>query len=500
MKRRYLYFIMITIMSGLLMAGCGSKSKESDLSAMLDKTEEKAEEETEDKKEDKEEKETKKKPKKEKKKSDADEEEKAEESIDHEAVYQPVFDEIFEIIDYGYNMDREYTYASNGLVDKIETARNEGNMDEIGYRYEDVSGDGIPELLIGYNADYLQNGGESYILNLFTIKDDKPYTTYAGHWRSGYQRYNDSQFFFTGSGGMSFVQMGLNHLSKDGTEIEWDDFYFTDEKEDREIGIYYNKTGTAEAKEAEELAISMDDYYEIMDDLAYNCKTFGWTSLLSLRDTEDVSGGKSGREEPFGKEIKIDAATQKKMNIFMSNFSEAYLTEYDKDNPDDYSLFWWAYLWTKLNKRDIITYEEHTLGDSNQTCEKINLKDISSVTEKYLDLKFTDDMAGRVIAESDDWRSCDYDRGFFYVPAADGEAYTSFTIVSKAEDLGGNKLKLNYTVYAQELDAYFDGKEINYGMTDEEAAKDKDTEDEPLRKGYAIVSVSGSSYKLEYLE
>ena len=52
----------------------------------------------------------------------------------------------------------------------------------------------------------------------------------------------------------------------------------------------------------------------------------------------------------------------------------------------------------------------------------------------------------------------------------------------------------------KELDAYFDGKKINYSMTDEEAAKDKDTEDEPLRKGYAIVSVSGSSYKLEYLE
>ena len=224
-----------------------------------------------------------------------------------------------------------------------------------------------------------------------------------------------------------------------------------------------------------------------------------WTSLINTGKADNSTPLK-GREEPFGKEVKVDAATQKKMNIFLSNFSEAHLFEYDKDDPDPDSLFWWAHLLTKLNKRENITYEEHAVGGNVESCEKISVKDISKVTEKYLDLKYTEDMAGRVDTGKNDWKNCAYDNGYFYVPAADGESYTSFTVVSGVEDLGGNKLKLCYTIYSQELDAYFEGKEINHGMPDEEASRDPDTEDEPGRKGYAIVSVSSSSYKLEYLE
>ena len=42
---------------------------------------------------------------------------------------------------------------------RIDSTDKQYAADEIGYHIEDISGDGIPELLIGYNADYLQNGG-----------------------------------------------------------------------------------------------------------------------------------------------------------------------------------------------------------------------------------------------------------------------------------------------------------------------------------------------------
>ena len=38
--------------------------------------------------------------------------------------------------------------------------------------------------------------------------------------------------------GSSVTIFGENHLSSDGSELVWDDFYFTDEKENGEIGYY----------------------------------------------------------------------------------------------------------------------------------------------------------------------------------------------------------------------------------------------------------------------
>ena len=86
------------------------------------------------------------------------------------------------------------------------------------------------------------------------------------------------------------------------------------------------------------------------------------------------------------------------------------------------------------------------------------------------------------------------------MPAADGESYLNLTIVDKAEDLGARRLKFTYTVYAQDLDEYFDGKgkEEYYKLSGEEASKNPKLE--TMWKGYAIVSFDGSSYKLEYLE
>ena len=74
------------------------------------------------------------------------------------------------------------------------------------------------------------------------------------------------------------------------------------------------------------------------------------------------------------------------------------------------------------------------------------------------------------------------------------------TIVSKVEELDENKLKLYFTVYSQDLDAYFDGKDKHeyYGLSGDEASGNPELEQYDV--GYAVVIPDGSSYKLEYLE
>ncbi|MCR5734468.1 MAG: hypothetical protein K6G22_07690 [Lachnospiraceae bacterium] len=197
----------------------------------------------------------------------------------NEEVYDPVFTEILDVIDYGYNIDREYDYLSGSLTEHINYGGMKDPLNEVGYRLEDISGDGIPELLTGYDADYLHDGGESYITGIYTIKDGKPHVAYAGGPKGSCQRLDDTRFFSTLSGGVSLTVFGDFHLSNDGCDMLWDDCYFADEKGDGSVGYYHNKTGVIDAGLSEEMQNGDEVFNEIMDDLAYNCIRIDWTPI-----------------------------------------------------------------------------------------------------------------------------------------------------------------------------------------------------------------------------
>ncbi|MCR5410135.1 MAG: hypothetical protein K6E90_04055 [Lachnospiraceae bacterium] len=192
--------------------------------------------------------------------------------------YKPVFEEIMEVIENGYDYDATYDYVSDGLVEKVMYP-GEGELSEtVGYLLEDLSGDGVPELLIGTDENYGE-GPTSYIYSIFTLKDDEPYSVMDGWARSSYQSMGDGHFFYMGSGGASITLLGENHLSKDGTEIEWVDFYFTDEDGTGKIGKYHNTSGTFDAAVSEELKMSDDEFYGIMDDYEKRCKNIEWIPM-----------------------------------------------------------------------------------------------------------------------------------------------------------------------------------------------------------------------------
>ncbi len=196
-----------------------------------------------------------------------------------EDIYEPVFTEILDIINYGYNIDSEYDYASGSLTEHINYGGMKDPLNEVGYRLEDISGDGVPELLVGYDADYLNYGGESYITGIYSIKDGKPYVAYAGGTKGSCQRLDDTHFYSSLSGGVSLTVFGEFHLSNDGCDMVWDGCYFTDEKEDGSIGFYYNKTGVIDADLSEEMENGDEIFGEIMGDLAYNCIRIEWTPI-----------------------------------------------------------------------------------------------------------------------------------------------------------------------------------------------------------------------------
>ena len=212
---------------------------------------------------------------------------------DYEACYAPVLDEVLAVVTDGYDYDREYRYVSNGLMEKCMYPGDEDLTEAVGFLLEDMSGDGIPELLIGCDETYGDGAPQSTIFNLFTLKEEEPFSVFEGWARSSYRPMEDAHFYYCGSGGAAITLFGENHLSEDGTEILWDDFYFSDEKDGGEVGLYHNTSGIFDAKESEEVQMSQDTFFKKMDDYEAKCIRISWTPIGSY-------AGKSGSTESTG--------------------------------------------------------------------------------------------------------------------------------------------------------------------------------------------------------
>ncbi len=139
-------------------------------------------------------------------------------------------------------------------------------LDSVGYAIVDVSGDGMPELLIG--AITRHGEGRAYgneIYALYACKENEPQLTFEGWGRSRHSWMGDGKFFYQGSGGAAFSMFGTYSLSSDGTNLICNDLYFTQEKENNveELGLYHNQSGSTEPAASEELTISEGQFWQM---------------------------------------------------------------------------------------------------------------------------------------------------------------------------------------------------------------------------------------------
>lgn len=170
---------------------------------------------------------------------------------------------------YSELVERYYTLVSDpyGFVDiaeygefgVIESARAmEGNaLDGLGYIIEDLSGDGIPELVVGTLPEY---GGQ--INAVYTLVDGQPQFVFEGWYRSSYSYLGDGRFYYYGSSSASETGQGFFSLSKDGTTLNCEDFYFTHAAEEdySDLKVYYNTTGRWDIVESQESDMSLEEF------------------------------------------------------------------------------------------------------------------------------------------------------------------------------------------------------------------------------------------------
>ena len=92
-------------------------------------------------------------------------------------------------------------------------------LEKIGYVLKDISGDEVPELLIGSfeKDDNAYTNNEIYLI--YTLQGEKPEIVLYGWNRNAYSLKDDNSLFYQGSSGAAMSAFGIYHISNDGEYI-----------------------------------------------------------------------------------------------------------------------------------------------------------------------------------------------------------------------------------------------------------------------------------------
>jgi len=146
----------------------------------------------------------------------------------------------------------------------------------------DLSGDGIPELLIGAAVgEEFEIAAGTVIYALFTIADNQVHLTLEGFRRNAYSILEDGSIFNQGSGGAAYRIFGLYDLTADGTGLICRDYWFTHEKDGNlhDIRCWHNTMGERDPAVSEELSLTRDEFWTKEEELAKQRKVLELTTF-----------------------------------------------------------------------------------------------------------------------------------------------------------------------------------------------------------------------------
>lgn len=202
------------------------------------------------------------------------------ESTDYNAKYEETLKKYYDAI-VNYDKDTIDYEGFEGVVEYTMNAGVENALDEIGYAIKDISGDGVPELLIGIIEDETKRIG-SQILAVYTCVDGKVQYVFDAWMRNAYFIRKDNSIFNSGSGGAAQAIFGLYQLSKDGTTLECKEYYFSSEKDGNynDIGFYTNTSGKFDVSISQE--IPEREFWSEYDRLNTDFEDMSMTSISTV--------------------------------------------------------------------------------------------------------------------------------------------------------------------------------------------------------------------------
>lgn len=141
-------------------------------------------------------------------------------------------------------------------------------------------------------------------------------------------------------------------------------------------------------------------------------------------------------------EIRIDAATQEKLNLFLSNFSESNFGSYDPNGSKSFDRIMLIFSWYNLNKRDQMKFSADY--DAMLSYEQVNERHErffgQTLRKPEEGERYTSDYGQRIY----------YQDGYFMTPWGDGDSHPNFTVAKQLKDNGDGSYTVLFDVYSAE--------------------------------------------------
>ena len=175
--------------------------------------------------------------------------------------YRGILDSVYKVI-----LGKDEEAADGGLIGTgVREARIGRTVEEtlagVGYALYDVDGNGVQELII---ADTGEGLWDNRILNMYTIREDKPVTVIDGWARNRYYILGDGRIYYEGSGGAAYTTFATYRIGAEGLDLEPIDYYFTDYPDDAAYAAgvtawFHNTTGEEDVKKSELMEFENDE-------------------------------------------------------------------------------------------------------------------------------------------------------------------------------------------------------------------------------------------------
>lgn len=192
--------------------------------------------------------------------------------------------------------------------------------------------------------------------------------------------------------------------------------------------------------------------------------------------------------------LVLSSDEQTYANTFITNFTEQYFFDYDKDSAAVEQLLDFVHIHLKINAYDQISYE--TKGDI--TYETFTADKAKKVISKYFAYYFTEEDCKVLPAPPETYGDQPagpyYEDGKIWYEAADGESYNLIGIVDSVLNNTDGTLTIEFTVYSIDYEEYstldMDGIAAYYSLTPEQAAADSTLTQ--VKTGTAVVTIEQS--------
>ncbi|RRD92247.1 hypothetical protein EII17_14265 [Clostridiales bacterium COT073_COT-073] len=179
--------------------------------------------------------------------------------------YSEVLSTIYDIIETG-SIDFEKYMGETQILETINAYGQTRLFELFGYCVMDISGDGIPELIIG-NRQGNPNLPLTYVYSIHTLDQGKPYLVLESGTNYSLYAAPDGKIF-TSDVEDNIHDFGLFQLTKNGQDIKCLDFYFSVENPHVSETYYYqNKIGVIDVDQSTALSVSAENFSALENEL-----------------------------------------------------------------------------------------------------------------------------------------------------------------------------------------------------------------------------------------